>query len=86
MMLVSVAISRSIGSASRSTAAERTAYAPRDISVGFRTVKPLLEVVTDAAISVDSLVSAITEVNGQMAENSEVAKNLKEESSNFVNV
>ena len=42
--------------------------------------------VTDAAISVDSLVSAITQVNGQMAENSEVAKNLKEESSNFVNV
>ena len=42
--------------------------------------------VTDAAISVDSLVSAITEVNGQMAENSEVAKNLKEESSNFINV
>ena len=42
--------------------------------------------VTDAAISVDSLVTAITQVNGQMAENSEVAKNLKEESSNFVNV
>lgn len=34
----------------------------------------------------DSLVQAITEVNSQMEENSAVAKNLKEESENFVSV
>ena len=42
--------------------------------------------VTDAAANVDSLVQSISTVNGQMEENSEVAKNLKEESAAFVNV
>lgn len=42
--------------------------------------------VTDAAVNIDSLVQAITEVNSQMEENSAVAKNLKEESENFVSV
>lgn len=42
--------------------------------------------VTDAAVNVDSLVHAISAVNGQMDENSAVAKNLKEESENFINV
>ncbi len=42
--------------------------------------------VTDAAMNVDSLVHAISAVNSQMDENSAVAKNLKEESENFVNV
>lgn len=42
--------------------------------------------VTDAAINIDSLVQSISEVNNQMEENSTVAKNLKEESENFVNV
>ena len=42
--------------------------------------------VTDAAVSVDSLVQAIAVVNGQMEENSAVAKNLKDESESFVNV
>ena len=40
----------------------------------------------DAAMNVDSLVHAISAVNSQMDENSAVAKNLKEESENFVNV
>ena len=42
--------------------------------------------VTDAATNVDSLVQSISTVNNQMEENSEVAKNLKEESAAFVNV
>lgn len=42
--------------------------------------------VTDAAVSVDSLVQSMSAVNGKMEENSEVAKNLKDESANFVNV
>lgn len=42
--------------------------------------------VTDAAMNVDSLVQSITTVSSQMEENSEVAKALKEESENFVNV
>ena len=42
--------------------------------------------VTDAAVNVDSLVQAISVVNGQMEENSTVAKTLKSESENFVNV
>ena len=42
--------------------------------------------VTDAAMNVDSLVQSISDVNGQMQENSSVAKNLKEEAENFVNV
>lgn len=42
--------------------------------------------VTDAAVNVDSLVQSMSEVHGKMDENSSVAKNLKDESANFVNV
>lgn len=42
--------------------------------------------VTDAAVSVDSLVQSMTDVNGKMEENSEVARNLKDESANFTHV
>ncbi len=42
--------------------------------------------VTDAAMNVDSLVQSISDVNGQMHENSSVARNLKDEAENFVNV
>lgn len=42
--------------------------------------------VTDAAVNIDALVQSITEVHGQMEENSAAASNLKEESANFVNV
>lgn len=42
--------------------------------------------VTDAATDVDSLVQSISEVNGKMEENTQVANNLKEESASFVNV
>lgn len=42
--------------------------------------------VTDAAVNVDSLVQSISEVNGKMEENTQVANNLKEESEGFVNV
>ena len=42
--------------------------------------------VTDAAVNVDSLVHSMSEVHGNMEENSSVAKNLKDESANFVNV
>ncbi|MCI7112495.1 MAG: methyl-accepting chemotaxis protein [Lachnobacterium sp.] len=42
--------------------------------------------VTDAAVNVDSLVQSMSEVHGNMEENSSVAKNLKDESANFVNV
>lgn len=39
--------------------------------------------VTDAATNIDSLVQSMSTVNGQMEENSTVAKNLKEESATF---
>lgn len=39
--------------------------------------------VTDAATNIDSLVQSMSTVNGQMEENSTVAKNLKEESAAF---
>lgn len=42
--------------------------------------------VTDAATNIDSLVQSMSTVNGQMEENSAVAKNLKEESAAFANV
>ena len=42
--------------------------------------------VTDAAVNVDSLVQSFATVNGQMEENSAVARTLKAESENFVNV
>ena len=42
--------------------------------------------VTDAAVNVDSLVQSMSEVHGKMEENSSVAKNLKDESANFLNV
>ena len=42
--------------------------------------------VSDAAINVDSLVQSIAGVSSQMEENSAVAKNLKTESQNFVQV
>lgn len=42
--------------------------------------------VSDAAVNVDSLVQSITTVNSQMEENSTVARTLKAESENFVNV
>lgn len=42
--------------------------------------------VSDSAINVDSLVRSISTVKDQMEENSNVAKTLKEESSNFVNL
>lgn len=42
--------------------------------------------VTDAAVNMDSLVQSMSEVHGNMEENSSVAKNLKDESANFVNV
>lgn len=42
--------------------------------------------VTDAAVNVDSLVQSMSEVHGNMEENSSVAKSLKDESANFVNV
>ena len=42
--------------------------------------------VTDAAVNVDSLVQSMSQVHGKIEENSSVAKNLKDESANFVNV
>ena len=42
--------------------------------------------VTDAATNIDSLVQSMSTVNGQMEENSTVAKNLKEESAAFASV
>ena len=41
---------------------------------------------TDAAVNVDFLVQSMSTVNGQMEENSTVARNLKEESAAFANV
>ena len=51
-----------------------------------RAVEESANGVTDAAVSIDSLVQSISTVSGQMEGNSAVAKNLKEESSSFVNV
>ena len=42
--------------------------------------------VTDAAVNIDSLVQSISEVTSRMEENSNVAKTLKAESENFVQV
>lgn len=51
-----------------------------------RAVEESAKGVTDAAVSIDALVQSIAEVNSQMEENSEVAKTLKAESENFINV
>lgn len=48
-----------------------------------RAVEESANGVTDAATNIDSLVQSMTTVNGQMEENSTVAKNLKEESAAF---
>ena len=51
-----------------------------------RAVEESANGVTDAAVNVDSLVQSMSTVNGQMEENSTVARNLKEESAAFANV
>ena len=48
-----------------------------------RAVEESTNGVTDAATNIDSLVQSMSTVNGQMEENSTVAKNLKEESAAF---
>ena len=48
-----------------------------------RAVEESANGVTDAAANIDSLVQSMSTVNGQMEENSTVAKNLKEESAAF---
>lgn len=48
-----------------------------------RAVEEFANGVTDAATNIDSLVQSMSTVNGQMEENSTVAKNLKEESAAF---
>lgn len=48
-----------------------------------RAVEESANGVTDAATNIDSLVQTMSTVNGQMEENSTVAKNLKEESAAF---
>lgn len=48
-----------------------------------RAVEESANGVTDAATNIDSLVQSMSTVNGQMEENSTVAKNLKEESTAF---
>lgn len=48
-----------------------------------RAVEESANGVTDAATNIDSLVQSMSTVNGQMEENSTVAKNLKEESAAF---
>ena len=48
-----------------------------------RAVEEAADGVTDAATNIDSLVQSMSTVNGQMEENSTVAKNLKEESAAF---
>ena len=48
-----------------------------------RAVEESANGVTDAASNIDSLVQSMSTVNGQMEENSTVAKNLKEESAAF---
>ena len=42
--------------------------------------------VTDAAVNIDSLVQSISDVSVRMEENSNVAKTLKAESDNFIQV
>lgn len=51
-----------------------------------RAVEESASGVTDAATNIDSLVQSMSTVNGQMEENSTVAKNLKEESAAFASV
>ncbi len=51
-----------------------------------RAVEESANGVTDAATNIDSLVQSISTVNGQMEENSVVARNLKDESAAFTNV
>lgn len=51
-----------------------------------RAVEESANGVTDAATNIDSLVQSVSTVNGQMEENSTVAKNLKEESAAFASV
>ncbi len=51
-----------------------------------RAVEESANGVTDAAANIDSLVQSMSTVNGQMEENSTVAKNLKAESAAFTNV
>ena len=51
-----------------------------------RAVEESANGVTDAATNIDSLVQSMSTVNGQMEENSTVAKNLKEESAAFASV
>lgn len=51
-----------------------------------RAVEESANGVTDAATNIDSLVQSMSTVNGQMEENSTVAKNLKEESATFASV
>lgn len=51
-----------------------------------RAVEESANGVTDAATNIDSLVHSMSTVNGQMEENSTVAKNLKEESAAFASV
>lgn len=51
-----------------------------------RAVEESANGVTDAATNIDSLVQSMSAVNGQMEENSTVAKNLKEESAAFASV
>lgn len=48
-----------------------------------RAVEESANGVTDAATNIDSLVQSMSTVNGQMEENSTVAKNIKEESATF---
>ena len=51
-----------------------------------RAVEESANGVADAAVNIDSLVQSMSTVNGQMEENSTVARNLKEESAAFTNV
>lgn len=51
-----------------------------------RAVEESANGVTDAATNIDSLVQSMSTVNGQMEENSTMAKNLKEESAAFASV
>lgn len=51
-----------------------------------RAVEESANGVVEAATNIDSLVQSMSTVNGQMEENSAVAKNLKEESAAFTNV
>lgn len=76
------------------TMAEYAGEAPQDILATMmemteaiegisRAVEESANGVTDAATNIDSLVQSMSTVNGQMEENSTVAKNLKEESATF---